>query len=52
MVVDCLSRLSMVSVSYVEKSKSNLVKDVHSFARLGVRIEISPNGGMVVHHNS
>ena len=29
-----------------------IVKDVHRFARLGVRLEDSPNGGFMVHHNS
>ena len=28
------------------------MKDVHMFARLGVQIESSPNGGVVLHHNS
>ena len=50
-VADALSRLSMGSVSHVEESKRNLVKVIHRLARLGVRIENSPNGGMVVHHN-
>ena len=26
-------------------------KDVHRLARLGVRLEGSPNGGYMVHHN-
>ena len=50
-VADALSRLSMGSVSHVEESKRNLVKVIHRLARLGVRIENSPNVGMVVHHN-
>ena len=29
-----------------------LVRDVHRFSRLGVRLEDSPNGGLMVHHNS
>ena len=28
------------------------MKDVHRLARLGVRLEDSPNGGFMVHHNS
>ena len=32
--------------------KKDLVKDVHRFARLGVRLEDSPNGGLMVHNNS
>ena len=51
-VVDALSRITMRSVSHVEKSKKDLVKYVHRLARLGVRLEDSPNGGFMVHHNS
>ena len=39
-------------MSHVEEAKKDLVKDVHRLARLGVRLEDSPNGGFVVHHNS
>ena len=28
------------------------MKDIHRLACLGVRLEDSPNGGFVVHHNS
>ena len=42
----------MASVSLVEEAKRNLVKDVHRFAHLGVWIEDSPIGGLVVRHNS
>ena len=51
MVADALDRLSMESVSRVEKSKRNVVRDVHRMTHLGVQIEDSPNGGVVVHHN-
>ena len=51
-VADALSQFSMGSVSLVEESKRNLVKDVHRLVGLVVRINDSPNGGMVVHHNS
>ena len=44
MVADALSQLSIGIVSHVEESKRNLVKDVHRFARFGVRLEDSPNG--------
>ena len=37
-VVDALSRLSMVSVAYVVEKRKELVKDVHRLARLGVRL--------------
>ena len=50
-VANVLSRLSMGSVSHVEEAKRNIVKDVHRFSYLGVWIEYSPNGGLVVHHN-
>ena len=39
-------------MSHVEEGKKDLVKNVHKLARLGVRLEDSPNGGFVVHHNS
>ena len=50
MVVDALSRLSMGSVSHVEKDKE-LVHDVHIFARLGVCL-VDSNVGSVVGKNS
>ena len=52
MVADALSRMTMSNVSHVDEAKKNLVKDVHRLARLGVRLEDSPNGGFMVHHNS
>ena len=52
LVADTLSRSSTGSVSHVEDFKRNLVRDVHMLARLGVRIEDSLNGGVVVYHNS
>ena len=51
-VADALSHTTMGTVSHVEKSKKDLVKDVHRLACLGVQLEDSPNGGFVVHHNS
>ena len=36
----------------LEEAKRNLVKDVNRFGRLRIKIVSSPNGGMVVHHNS
>ena len=51
-VADALSRLTMDSVSHVEEGKKDLAKYVHRFARLGVRLEDSPNGGFAVHNNS
>ena len=46
-VVDALSRMIMGS-----EAKKDLVKDVHRLATLGVRLEDSPHGGFMVHHNS
>ena len=41
----------MDSVSHVDEPKKDLVKDVHRLARLGVRLEDSPNSGLIVCHN-
>ena len=51
-VGDSLSRTTMGSVSLIDEAKKDLVKEVHRLARLGVRLEGSPNGGAIVHHNS
>ena len=45
---DALSRFFMRSTSHVEEEKKELVKDVHRFARLGVRHMDSVAGGIVV----
>ena len=47
-----LSRMTIGSVAHVEEAKKDLVKDVHRLATLGVRLEDSPHGGFMVHHNS
>ena len=47
-----LSRMTMGSVSYVDEEKKDLAKEVHRFAKLVVRLDGSPNGGAIVHHNS
>ena len=52
MVEDVLCRMTMVSVSHVEEEKKKLVKYVHRLDSVGVRLEDSPNGGFMVHHNS
>ena len=52
MVADSLSRMTMGSLSHVEEAKKDLVKYVHRLARLGVRLEDSPNGGFMFHHDS
>ena len=51
-VVDALSSMTMGIVSHTEKARKDLVRDVHRSARLGVRLEDSPNRGFIVHHNS
>ena len=50
--VDALCRMTIVSLCHIDKSKKDLVKDIHRLARLGVRLEDSSNGGFMVHHNS
>ena len=37
-VENSLSRMTMGSVSHVEETKKKLVKNVHRFARMGVRL--------------
>ncbi|TMX00361.1 hypothetical protein EJD97_000964 [Solanum chilense] len=51
-VADAQRRMNIGSVSQIDKAKKYLVKDVNRLARLGVRLEDSPNGGFMVHHNS
>ena len=51
-IVDALIRMTIGSVSYVEKDKKELLNDVYRFTWLGVRLEDYPNGGFKVHHNS
>ena len=51
-VADALSHLSMGSASRIDEANKDLVKYVHRLARLGVRLEDSPNGGFMVRHNS
>ena len=49
---DALSHMTMGSVSPIEEAKKDLVKNVHRLARMGVRLEDSPNSGFMVYHNS
>ena len=37
-VADSLRRLSMGSVAHVEEERKELIKDVHSLARLGIHL--------------
>ena len=50
--MDDLCHISMGSVSHIEEAMKDLVKYVHRFARLVVRLEDSTNGGFMVHHDS
>ncbi|KAH0748282.1 hypothetical protein KY290_027514 [Solanum tuberosum] len=50
-VADTLSRISMGSISHMEEEKRELARDVHRLARLGVRLEDSPKGGVMIRHN-
>src|SRR5688572_584478 len=47
-VADALSRLSMGSMSDVEDSKRELVRDVHRLAHLGVRLMDTNDGKVLV----
>ena len=51
-ISDALSHMTMGSGFHVEEDQKYLVKKVHRLARLGVRLEDSPNDGLMVHHNS
>ena len=39
-------------MSHVDEANKDLVRDVHRFARLGVRLEDFPNFSFMVHINS
>ena len=51
-VTDALSQMTVRNVSHDEEAKKDLVNNVHRLARLGIRLEDSPNGGFTVHYNS
>ena len=51
-VADALTELSMDNVSHVYEPNKDLNKDFHMLDRLDRRVEDSPNGGFMVHHNS
>ena len=51
-VVNTLCRMPMDSVAHVEEGEKDIVKYVHRFTSLGVRLEDSPKGDVMVHHNS
>ena len=46
-VADALSHLTMGSLSHIDESKKDIVRDVHRLVRLG-----SSNSGVIVHHKS
>ena len=52
MVAESISRMTIGSVSHIDEYKKDLVRDVHRFARLGVRKENSSNGRVIAHDNS
>ena len=49
-VEDALRRLSMGSVTHFEEEKKDLEKDVHMFARLGVRLMSILDNGVTVYN--
>ena len=50
-VADAINRMSMGSVAHVGEGEKELVKDVHRLARMGVQLEDSSKGGVMVLHN-
>ena len=51
-VAHALSSMSMVSTSKIEEQKKELVKDIHSLVRLGVRLVDSTSEGVSVQPSS
>ena len=51
-VVDALSPESMDNVSHIEEEKMELVHDVHTLARLNVRLKDSLKGVVMIRHYS
>ena len=51
-VVDALCPLNLGSISHIDEAKQDVVKDIHSLDRLGMRLDGFPCGGFMVHHNS
>lgn len=48
LVADALNKLSMGSLSYIEKGKREMMKDIHWLENLGVWLLDSKDGGVVV----
>ena len=51
-VAHSLSRMTMGSVYHLDEANKDLAREVHTLARLGMRLESSPDGGAIVYHNS
>ena len=51
-VADAFSRMGMGSISHVEDEKKELKKDIHTLAKLGVRLVDSTSMGISVHPSS
>ena len=52
MVVNAPSHMNMGSVSHIDEDKKYLVKDVHRYASLGLKLEDSLDGCFMVHNIS
>lgn len=46
---DALSHMNMGSMYHVEEFMKDLLKDAYMLARLGVPLDYSPTGGLMVH---
>ena len=51
-VADAISRMNTGSVSHLDVAKKDLEREVYRLYIFGMRLEISPDGGTIVHHNS
>ena len=51
-VADAVSRMTMSSEFHLDEAKKDLQREVHRLARLGLRLESSPDGDAIVHQNS
>ena len=49
---DSLSHMTMGSVSHLDEPKKDPEREVQRLDRFGMRFEISPDGGAIVHQNS
>ena len=50
-VEDALCHMTMGSVSHIDESKKEPVRDVHRLSRFGMKLEDSLHGGFMVHDN-